>query len=61
MTNSWSNGGLFEVGFQIQEVRWLHHEILHAGKRTVYTWSKSIIEVAVPGAAAPVLLHNALH
>ena len=39
----------------------MHHEIVQAGKRTVYTWSKSMLEVAVPGSAAPVLLHNALH
>ena len=52
---------LFEVGLQIQEVRCMHHKIVHAGKRTLYTWWKSMIEVAVPGTAAPVLLHNALH
>ena len=39
----------------------MYHKIVHAGKRTLYTWWKSMIEVAVPGTAAPVLLHNALH
>ena len=38
-----------------------YHKIVHAGKRTLYTWWKSMIEVAVPGTAAPVLLRNALH
>ena len=39
----------------------MYHKIVHAGKRTLYTWWKSMIEVAVPGTAAPVLLRNALH
>ena len=37
--------------------------IVHAGKRTLYALWKfmTMIEVAVPGTAAPVLLRNALH
>ena len=26
----------------------MYHKIVHAGKRTLYTWWKSMIEVAVP-------------
>ena len=36
----------------------MHHKIVHAGKRTLYPWWKF---PAVPGSAALVLLHNALH
>ena len=39
----------------------MNRSIVHAGKRTLYTWWKSMIEVAVRGTAAPVLLCNALH
>ena len=39
----------------------MYHKIVHAGKTTLYTVWKSMIEVAVPGTAAPVLLGNALH
>ena len=53
---------LLGVGLQIQEVRCImHHKIVHAGKRTLFTWWKSMIEVAVLSTAAPALLHNALH
>ena len=39
----------------------MNRNIVHAGKRTLYTWLKFMIEVAVTGTAAPVLLRNALH
>ena len=41
----------------------MNHIIVHAGERTLYTytWWRSMIEVAVPGTAAPVLLRNGLH
>ena len=38
----------------------MNHNVVHAGKRTLYTWWKSMIEVAVPSTAAPVLLSDAL-
>ena len=39
----------------------MNHNIVNAGKRTIYTRCKSMIEVAVPSTAAPVLLSDALH
>ena len=41
----------------------MNHNIVHAGKRTLYrpTWWKFMIEVAVPGTAAPVLFGNVLY
>ena len=39
----------------------MNHNNVHTGKRTLYTWWKSMIEVAVPGTATPVLLRNALY
>ena len=43
----------------------MNHNIVNAGKRTLYTSihgaSPSMIEVAVPSTAAPVLLSDALH
>ena len=39
----------------------MNHNNVHAGKRTLYTWWKSMIKLAVPDTAAPVLLRNALH
>ena len=41
----------------------MNHKIVHEGERTLYTykWLKSLIEVAVPGTAAPVSFRNGLH
>ena len=39
----------------------MYNGIVHAGKKILYTLWKSTIEVAVPAAAAQVLLLNALH
>ena len=39
----------------------MHHKIVHAGERTLYTWWKSMIEVAIPGTVAQVLLQYTLH
>ena len=39
----------------------MYHGMVHAGKKILYTLWKSMIEVAVPAAAAQVLLLNALH
>ena len=39
----------------------MNRNIVHAGHRTLYRWRKTMIEVAVPGTAAPVLLPKALH
>ena len=52
---------LFGEGLKTQELRCINHNIVHAGHRTLYKWRKSMIEVAFPGTAAPVLLRNALH
>ena len=38
----------------------MKRNIVHAGKRTLYTWLKFMIEEAVTGTAAPVLLCNDL-